>query len=57
MLDDGIGFRLVPWRPVIEQRLGQGVNGLAKGTNVSWDLGRQLVQLLTLRAPSGFAAS
>ncbi len=23
MIDDGIGFRLVPWRPVIEQRLGQ----------------------------------
>jgi hypothetical protein len=23
MLDDGMGFSLVPWRPVIEQRLGQ----------------------------------
>lgn len=41
MLDDGIGFRLVPWRPVIAQRLGQGVNGLVRGTDVSWDLGRQ----------------
>lgn len=23
MLDDGMGFSLVPWRPVVEQRLGQ----------------------------------
>ncbi len=23
MLDDGVGFSLVPWKPVIEQRLGQ----------------------------------
>lgn len=23
LLDDGMGFSLVPWRPVIEQRLGQ----------------------------------
>ena len=23
MLDDGIGFSLVPWRPVIEHRLGR----------------------------------
>ncbi|WP_433913813.1 DUF3363 domain-containing protein [Brenneria populi] len=23
MLDDGMRFSLVPWRPVIEQRLGQ----------------------------------
>ena len=22
MLDDGMGFSLVPWRPVVEQRLG-----------------------------------
>lgn len=23
MLDDGVGFSLVPWKPVIEQRMGQ----------------------------------
>jgi hypothetical protein len=23
MLDDGMGFSLVPWKPVVEQRLGQ----------------------------------
>src|SRR5438876_388590 len=25
MLDDGLGFSLVPWRPVIEKRLGQAI--------------------------------
>jgi len=26
MLDDGIGFSLVPWRPVIEKRLGRTIH-------------------------------
>jgi hypothetical protein len=41
MLDDGIGFSLVPWRPVIEQRLGQSVAGVMQGGSVSWNLSRQ----------------
>ena len=41
MLDDGIGFSLVPWKPVIEQRLGQSVAGVMRGGSVSWDLSRQ----------------
>ena len=41
MLDDGIGFRLVPWRPVIEQRLGQLVSAIVRGRDVTWQLGRQ----------------
>jgi type IV secretory pathway VirD2 relaxase len=41
MLDDGIGFSLVPWKPVIEQRLGQQLAATAKGSSVSWELGRQ----------------
>jgi hypothetical protein len=32
---------LVPWKPVIEQRLGQNLSALVKGGRVSWDLGRQ----------------
>jgi hypothetical protein len=40
MLDDGVGFSLVPWRPVMEQRLGQAISGIARGNMVSWDLGR-----------------
>ena len=41
MLDDGIGFSLVPWKPVIEQRLGQSVAGVMRGGSMSWDLSRQ----------------
>ncbi|MEV1530380.1 relaxase/mobilization nuclease and DUF3363 domain-containing protein [Pseudomonas aeruginosa] len=41
MLEDGMGFSLVPWRPVIEQRLGQQVAATIRGGGVSWDVGRQ----------------
>lgn len=40
MLDDGVGFRLVPWRPVIEQRLGQQIAATVRGGGVSWEIGR-----------------
>jgi hypothetical protein len=41
LFDDGVGFSLVPWRPVIERRLGQSVTGLVRGGDVSWDFSRQ----------------
>lgn len=41
MLDDGIGFSLVLWRPVVEQRLGQQVSAIVRGQSVTWELGRQ----------------
>jgi hypothetical protein len=41
MLDDGVGFSLVPWRPVIEQRLGQQLAATVRGGGVSWEIGRQ----------------
>ncbi|PVY57869.1 type IV secretory pathway VirD2 relaxase [Simplicispira sp. 125] len=41
MLDDGMGFSLVPWKPVIEQRLGQQLAATVRGGSVSWNLGRQ----------------
>jgi type IV secretory pathway VirD2 relaxase len=41
MIDDGLGFQLVPWRPALEQRLGQHVTGvLMPGGGVDWRLGR-----------------
>ncbi len=40
MLDDGIGFSLVPWRPVMEEHLGRELRGIAVGTNISWDFSR-----------------
>jgi len=42
MLDDGMGFSLVPWRPVVEQRLGQTLTALVRGGSVSWEFGRKL---------------
>ncbi|HBN9838355.1 TPA: relaxase/mobilization nuclease and DUF3363 domain-containing protein [Pseudomonas aeruginosa] len=41
ILDDGIGFSLVPWKPVIEQRLGQQIAATVRGAGVSWEIGRQ----------------
>ncbi|MDZ4189281.1 MAG: relaxase/mobilization nuclease and DUF3363 domain-containing protein [Hydrogenophaga sp.] len=41
MLDDGRGFSLVPWKPVIEQRLGQQLAATVRGGHVSWYFGRQ----------------
>ncbi|TAA44941.1 relaxase/mobilization nuclease and DUF3363 domain-containing protein [Pseudoxanthomonas winnipegensis] len=41
MLDDGMGFSLVPWRPVIEQRLGQQLAATVRGGGVSWEFGPQ----------------
>ena len=42
MIDDGLGFQLVPWRPALEQRLGQHVAGtIAPGGAVDWSFGRK----------------
>ncbi len=42
MIDDGLGFQLVPWRPVLEQHLGQHVTGTkTPGGAVDWSFGRQ----------------
>ena len=41
MLDDGMGFSLVPWKPVVEQRLGQQISAIVRGSSVTWELGRQ----------------
>jgi type IV secretory pathway VirD2 relaxase len=42
MIDDGLGFQLVPWRPALERELGREVHGLvgARGI-VEWSLGRK----------------
>ena len=42
MIDDGMGFQLVPWRPALEQQLGHHVSGvIAPGGNVEWNFGRK----------------
>ena len=42
MLDDGMGFSLVPWKPVIEQRLGQQLAATVRSSGVTWQVERQL---------------
>ncbi len=42
MIDDGLGFQLVPWRPALEQKLGQHVSGtITPGGGVDWSFGRK----------------
>jgi type IV secretory pathway VirD2 relaxase len=41
MLDDGPGFSLVPWGPVLEQRIGQQLTATMRGDHVTWSFGRQ----------------
>ena len=41
MIDDGLGFSLVPWRPALEQYIGCTVSGITlPGGDVSWSFGR-----------------
>jgi type IV secretory pathway VirD2 relaxase len=46
MLDDGVGFSLVPWHPVIEQRLGRPMSAIVDGSRVNWELGRSRLRSL-----------
>lgn len=41
MLDDGLGFSLVPWRPALEQRIGHQLAATIRGDHVAWSFGRQ----------------
>lgn len=41
MLDDATGFSLVPWRTVIDKRLGQSMSAVVRGEFVSWEFGRR----------------
>ena len=41
MIDNGLGFQLVPWRPALEQHLGRQVSGvIMSGGRVDWNFGR-----------------
>lgn len=42
MVDDGLGFQLVPWPPSREKKLVQHVSGEARGDGgIDWSLGRK----------------
>ena len=41
MIDNGLGFQLVPWSDPLEKRLGQHISGVAmSGGGVDWTFGR-----------------
>ncbi|MGE0294238.1 MAG: relaxase/mobilization nuclease domain-containing protein [Hyphomonadaceae bacterium] len=42
MLDDGLGFQLVPWTPSLEKQLGKHVSGVARDDGgIDWSFGRK----------------
>ena len=42
MINDGLGFQLVPWTPSVERHLGKHISGIARGNGgVDWDFGRK----------------
>jgi type IV secretory pathway VirD2 relaxase len=41
MIDNGLGFQLVPWLPSLERELGRQVSGIAGPGGVDWNFGRK----------------
>lgn len=41
MIDDGLGFQLVPWQPLFDKRIGQHITGIARDGGVEWSFGRK----------------
>ena len=42
MIEDGLGFRLVPWQPVLEKRIGQFITGIQRESGgIEWEFGRR----------------
>jgi hypothetical protein len=41
MIDNGLGFQLVPWQPILEKRIGQHIAGLQRDDGgIEWTWGR-----------------
>ena len=42
MIDDGLGFQLVPWTPSLEKQLGKHISGVARTDGgIDWSFGRK----------------
>jgi uncharacterized protein DUF3363 len=41
MIDDGLGFSLVPWQQVLERRIGQHIAGIVREGGIEWSFGRK----------------
>ncbi|MBW4332376.1 DUF3363 domain-containing protein, partial [Stakelama sp. CBK3Z-3] len=40
LIENAKEFTLVPWRPVLEKRIGQYISGFDRGGSISWTFGR-----------------
>jgi hypothetical protein len=41
MIENGLGFQLVPWQPILEKRIWQHITGLKRDDGgIEWTLGR-----------------
>jgi hypothetical protein len=42
MIDDGVGYKLVPWQPVLDKRIGQHITGIMRNAGgIEWSFGRK----------------
>ena len=42
MIDNGLGFQLVPWTPSLDKHLGQHVSGIVRGNSgIDWSFARK----------------
>ncbi|MDF2998576.1 MAG: hypothetical protein K0R27_4213 [Xanthobacteraceae bacterium] len=42
MIDDGLGFQLVPWLPMLEKQIGRHISGVSRNNcGIEWSLGRK----------------
>ncbi|MER8402971.1 relaxase/mobilization nuclease and DUF3363 domain-containing protein [Mesorhizobium sp. M1348] len=42
MLDDGLGFQLMPWQPMLDKRIGQHISGFVQSSGgIDWSFGRK----------------
>lgn len=53
MIDDGLGFQLVPWRPALDRHINEHVAGVVlPGGRVDWSLGRKRGLGISARGPA-----
>src|SRR5262249_49726635 len=43
MMEDGLGFQLVPWQPVLDKQIGKHISGVMRddGDGIEWNFGRK----------------
>jgi hypothetical protein len=40
IIENAYEFALVPWRPVMDERLGRQISGVVRDSGISWDFTR-----------------